>query len=72
MNKQLRELSPRLKKFREAVEGYGMTIKHVRGAANLAADAMSRAPVGSAEEVDKVLDNMSNLRYRYNTIVSSV
>ena len=29
MNKQLRELSPRLQKFREAVEGYGMTRKHV-------------------------------------------
>ena len=72
MKKQLRELSPRLQKFWEAVEGYGMTIKHVRAAANLAADAMSRAPVGSSEEVVKVLNNMSNISYRYNRIVSSV
>ena len=33
---------------------------------------MSRAPVGSFKEVDKVLNNMSNTSYRYNRIVSSV
>ena len=32
MKKPLRDLTPRLQKFREAVEGYGMTIKHVKGA----------------------------------------
>ena len=75
MSKQLRELLPRLQKFREAVESYSMTIKHVKGATNLAADAMSRAPVGSLEEVEKVLKNMkrhSNRNYVYNRIVSSV
>ena len=44
----------------------------MRGAANLDADAISRAPVGSFEEVDKVLNNMSNISNRYNRIVSSV
>ena len=34
MIKQLRELSPRLQKSCEAVEGYGMVIKHVKGATN--------------------------------------
>ena len=60
MSKQLRELSPRLQRFRKAVEGYGMVLKHVRGATNLAADSMSRAPVGSPEEVEKVLSGMGS------------
>ena len=74
MSKQLRELSPRLQRFRKAVEGYGMVLKHVRGATNLAADSMSRAPVGSPEEVEKVLSGMGSKgnRYVYNRIVSSV
>ena len=74
MVKQLRELSPRLKKFREAVEGYGMVLKHVRGAIHLAADSMFRAPVGSSEEVEKVLNGRKSQgnRYVYNRIVSSV
>ena len=58
MGKTMRELPPRLQKFREAVEGYGMTIRHVKGASNLAADSMSRAPVGSTDEVEKVLNNL--------------
>ena len=74
MLKPLRDLSPRLQKFREAVEGYGMVLKHVRGATNLAADSMSRAPVGSPEDVEKVLNGMKSQgnRYVYNRIVSSV
>ena len=52
MTKSLMELTPRLQKFREAVKGYGMTIKHVNRAQNLAADSMSRAPVGRTEEVE--------------------
>ena len=74
MSKQLRELSPRLQRFRKAVEGYGMVLKHVHGATNLAADSMSRAPVGSPEEVEKVLSGMGSKgnRYVYNRIVSSV
>ena len=74
MLKPMRDLSPRLQKFREAVEGYGMVLKHVRGATNLAADSMSRAPVGSSEEVEKVLNGIKSQgnRYVYNIIVSSV
>ena len=70
MVKQLRELSPRLQKFREAVEGYGMVLKHVRGATNLAADSMSRAPVGISDRVEKVLKGMTSQgnRYVYNRI----
>ena len=74
MSKQLRELSPRLQQFREAVEGYGMVLKHVPGVTNLAADSMSRAPVGSPKEVEKVLSGMGSKGNRcvYNRIVSSV
>ena len=52
-----------------------MSIKHVKGATNLAADSMSRAPVGSSDEVEKVLNSMkgqANRDYVYNRIVSSV
>ena len=52
-----------------------MTIKHVKGAQNLAADSMSRAPVVGAEEVKAVLNNLrgqANYNYVCNKIVSSV
>ena len=70
MLKPLRDLPPRLQKFMEAVEGYGMVLKHVRGATNLAADSMSRAPVGSPEDVEKVLNGMKSQgnRYVYNRL----
>ena len=75
IGKTMRELPARLPKFREAVEGYGMTIRHVKGASNLAADSMSRAPVGNTDEVEKVLNHLrgqGNYNYVCNRIVSSV
>ena len=72
MTKTLRDLSPRLQKFREAVEGCGMVIRHVKGAQNLAPDSMSRAPVGGSEEVEVVLNNLRGQAQVCYRIVSSV
>ena len=54
MVKQLRELLPRFQKFRKAVEGYGMSIKHVKGATNLEGHAI----------LDKVLNSMKGQHSR--------
>ena len=49
MKKEVRELTPRMQKFREAIQAYNVTISFVKGVHNHISDALSRSPVGGAE-----------------------
>ena len=73
MKKEVRELTPRMQKFREAIQAYNVTISFVKGAHNLISDALSRSPVGGAEQVEAVLRRLrGHASYAYNRVVSCI
>ena len=55
MKKEVRELTPRIQKFREAIQAYNVTLSFVKGAHNFISDALLRSPVGGAEQEEAVL-----------------
>ena len=55
MKKEVRELTPRMQKFREAIQAYYVTILFVKDVHNHISNALLRSPVGGAEGVERVL-----------------
>ena len=73
MKKEVRELAPRMQKFREAIQAYNVTILFVKGFHNHISDALSRSPVGGTEGVERVLRRLrGHASYAYNRVVSCV
>ena len=73
MEKEVRELTPRMQKFREAIQAYNVTVSFVKGVHNHISDALSRSPVGGAEEVERVLRRLrGHASYAYNRVVSCI
>ena len=73
MKKEVRKLTPRMQKFREAIQSYNVTISFVKGAHNLIGDALSRSPLRGAEQVEAVLRRLrGHASYAYNNIVSYI
>ena len=48
MKKEVRELTPRMQKLREAIQAYNVTVSFVKGVHNHISDTLSRSPVGGA------------------------
>ena len=55
MKKEVRDLTPRMQKFREAIQTYNVTVSFVKDVHNHISEALSRSPVGGAEQVEAVL-----------------
>ena len=55
LRKEVRELAPRMQKFREAIQAYNVTISFVKGLHNHISDVLSRSLVGGAVGVERVL-----------------
>ena len=73
MKKEVRELTPRMQKFREAIQAYNVRISFVKGVHNHVSDALSRSPVGGAELVEAVLRKLrGHASYAYNRVVSCI
>ena len=73
MKKEVRELTPRMQKFREAIQAYNVTVSFVKGVHNHISDALSRSPVGGAEEVEGVLRRLrGHASYAYNRVISCI
>ena len=53
--KEVRELTPRMQKFREAIEAYNVCMLFVKGIHNHISDALLRSPVGGSEGIKRVL-----------------
>ena len=49
MKKEVWEMTPRMQKFREAIQAFNVTISFVKGVHNHISDALLRSPVGGAE-----------------------
>ena len=49
MKKEVRELTPRMQKFREAIQAYNVHILFVKGLHNHISDALPRSLVGGSE-----------------------
>ena len=68
-----KEVTPRVQKFRKAIQAYNVTISFVKGVDNHISDALSRSPVGRAEGVERVLRRLRwHASYAYNRVVSCV
>ena len=50
MKKEVRELTPRMQKFREAIQAYNVTISFVKGVHNHISNALSRSEGGALRE----------------------
>ena len=62
-----------MQKFREAIQAYNVTVSFVKGVHNHISDALSRSPVGGAEEVERVLRRLrGHASYAYNRVVSCI
>ena len=73
MKKEVRELTPRMQKFREAIQTFNVTKSFVKGAHNLISDTLLRSPVGGAEQVEAVLRRLrGHASYAYNRVVSCI
>ena len=62
--KNLDELSPRIQRFRMKLMRYSYQLEYIQGKNLTTADALSRAPVQSADEEDKKLEEKANLMVR--------
>ena len=66
-------MTPRMQKFREAIQAYNVRISFVKGVHNHVSDALSRSPVGGAELVEGVLRKLrGHASYAYNRVVSCI
>ena len=73
MKKEVRELTPRMQKFREAIQAYNVTISFVKGVHNHISDTLFRSQVGGAEGVERVLRRLrGHASYAYTRVVSIV
>ena len=73
MKKEVRELTPRLQKFREAIQAYNVCMSFVKGIHNHISDALSRSPVGGPEGIERTLRRLrGHASYAYNRVVSCV
>ena len=73
MKKEVQEVTPRMQKFREAIQAYNVCMSFVRGIHNHISDALSRSPVGGSEGVERVLRRLSeHTSDAYNMVVTSV
>ena len=73
MKKEVRELTPRMQKFCEAIQAYNVRISFVKGIHNHISDALSRSPVGGAERVEAILRRLrGHASYAYNRVVSCI
>ena len=62
-----------MQKFREAIQAYNVTVSFVKGVHNHISKALSRSPVGGAEEVERVLRRLrGHASCAYNRVVSCV
>ena len=69
MDKKIRSLTDSKQKFRDAIQAYNVTITQVRGVYNKINEALSRAPLGGPEGIEKVLNRLrSQALYTYNMI----
>ena len=66
-------MTPRMQKFREAIQAYNVRISFVKGVHNHISDALSRSPVGGAEQVEAILRRLrGHASYAYNRVVSCI
>ena len=66
-------MTPRMQKFREAIQAYNVRISFVKGIHNHISDALSRSPVGGAERVEAILRKLrGHASYAYNRVVSCI
>ena len=55
MKKEVRKLTPRMQKFREAIQAYNVCMSFVKGIHNHISDALSRSQVGGPEGIERTL-----------------
>ena len=73
MKKEIRTLTPRMQKFCEAIQAYNVCISFVKGCHNKISDALSRAPVGGPEAIERALRRMrGHALYAYNMVISNI
>ena len=73
MKKEDREPTPRMQKFREAVQAYNVCMSFVKGIHNHISDALSRSPVGGPEGIERTLRRLrGHASYANNRVVSCV
>ena len=73
MKKEIRELTPRMQKFREAIQTYNVCMSYVQGIHNHISDALLSSPVGGPEGIDRVLRRLrGHASYVQNRVVTCV
>ena len=73
MQKEIRHLTPRMQKFREAIQAFNAVLSFVKGASNHISDALLRSPVGGSEGIDRILRTLrGHASYAYNRVISCV
>ena len=73
MKKEIRCLTPRMQKFREAIQAYNVCISFVKGVHNHISDALSRSLVGGPEAIEVALTRMrGHASYAYNRVISCI
>ena len=73
MKKELRDLTPRMQKFREAIQAYNVCMSFVNGIHNDISDSLSRSTVGGPESIERTLRRLrGHASYAYNRVVSCV
>ena len=72
INKDIQGLIFRMQKFWEAIGAYNIKITHIQGIRNQICNALSRAPAGGYEGVERVLNSLKgHASNAYNRILSS-
>ena len=73
MKKDVQELTPRMQKFREAIQAYNVCMSFVKGIHNHISNALLRSLVGGPEGIDRVLRRLrDHASYAYNRMVICV
>ena len=73
LKKEVRELTPRMQKFRKAIQAYNVYISFVKRIHNHISDALSRSPVGGPEAMEQTLRIFGgHASYAYNRVVSCI
>ena len=73
LKKEVRELTPRMQKFRKAMQACNVYISFVKRIHNHISDALSRSPVGGPEAMEQTLRIFGgHASYAYNRVVSCI
>ena len=73
MKKEVRELTPRMQKFREAIQAYNVCLSFVKGIHNHISDALLRSAVGGPEGIERVLRRLrGHASYAYKRVITCV